>query len=438
MLFDDRILYAYSRMTDKVLTFIFWVPFSFIFLLTQYIRKFRHAFAVSFIFCGLPLVWVLREAIGITNIQLFTWIVMATVVMILPQFKGHLYGDTKAIVFPLSFLAYLIVISFASGIPEDNGFIYLLFVFSVFVGLMTVPTRNLILVPILFLFISALSCVITVGNIILNDIELIGRIYAGDSNSPNQLSFVGGLAMVSGLFVLFNHVSTNRWTQFLSYMSILLGLIIVILSVTRSTVLGLVLCAVICIFFKITKLITIQTRHDCTNAKIIKAKKIGARITILLLFLLGGYLYAGDIVSVYFFQFITYFQKGILSYFYGITGIEESAETRYYQIYLALNGIFEYPIAGHGYKSLYVDFPILQSFYDLGLFGGIYFLIIALLLPIIFIIRTMISVNSPALQRFVAYVYVYFTPNLILHGQPYDYPLWLPIVLLFRFIKFKK
>jgi len=112
----------------------------------------------------------------------------------------------------------------------------------------------------------------------------------------------------------------------------------------------------------------------------------------------------------------------------GLREVDESAEAR---TMLRERAFSEFNMWGQGYDALYVDAPVLQAFFDLGLLGGLAFVLVTLVLPFGWWILKVRSSGISVEQRFPFLVYLFFLPNLILHGRPYDFSVWLPVMLLF-------
>jgi hypothetical protein len=125
----------------------------------------------------------------------------------------------------------------------------------------------------------------------------------------------------------------------------------------------------------------------------------------------------------------THLELGYLGYVEGVSGVESSAETRRR---LMSNELADLNWIGHGYRSLYIDCPVLQAFGDGGLALGLCFVVTTLCIPLTFIgIKLMSSYEVTLLERLMIYFYLISMPNLFLHGEPYDFTTWFYMIAIY-------
>jgi len=90
---------------------------------------------------------------------------------------------------------------------------------------------------------------------------------------------------------------------------------------------------------------------------------------------------------------------------------------------------------GRGYKSDYLDVPILESWVNHGVFGFVFFAGFNFFL-LIFAIRE-VRRNTNPLTTFLAYFFLSMMVLLITGGRPYDIAFWFPYTVMIRFLGIK-
>jgi hypothetical protein len=90
---------------------------------------------------------------------------------------------------------------------------------------------------------------------------------------------------------------------------------------------------------------------------------------------------------------------------------------------------------GRGYKSLYMDVPVLEALINHGVFGLIFFGGFVYYLCI-YTFKELRS-NTNVLTTFLAYVFLYLLVGLFSGGRPYDLSYWFPFALMIRFLGIK-
>ncbi len=94
---------------------------------------------------------------------------------------------------------------------------------------------------------------------------------------------------------------------------------------------------------------------------------------------------------------------------------------------LFINGTILQQLFGHGYAYFWMDVPYLEAFIDLGVFGGIWYLIIQLIMPLKVIFR---KTNDVALRFSQYFAIIAITYNLY-SGLPYGQYKFVPVIILF-------
>ncbi|PSB04088.1 hypothetical protein [Merismopedia glauca] len=411
----------------------------------------RHSYGVALIFAGLPIVWILRALVNAPNSQIYS-IVAMILGLCLIVYPPKLWKCTLEVIFPpltqsfwqlvpLLFLIPALVASFLANIPDDLGGVYILFLIAFLIAFNTVPYERLKFLPQACFVISATGCLVVLLYALKSGIGLSGqRLTAAATNSPGQIAYMGGTALISGIATL-NHLSKSLSSLLrnYAYAAIMLGTAVVILAVSRSTLIGLSLCLLFALFNRIyyfapEKLPPIHLK--------IKPKKswfssTELKLIIWAVILIFAILYWENLLltlspvaktfNTYQERFWTYLQKGYQTYAEG-TGTELSAGKRRALLTYAISN---FDNLGHGYKSLWVDCPLAQAFYDGGLLGGLLFLAVALIIPVACIANLTYFQPVDPIKSICIYLYIFSSPTLVLHGQPYDFYFWLRIVIIY-------
>lgn len=105
--------------------------------------------------------------------------------------------------------------------------------------------------------------------------------------------------------------------------------------------------------------------------------------------------------------------------FTGGGGEERSAQGRFNTRNIAIETFLDHPLAGAGYKTLWVDFPVVQAFQDLGILFGSIFVIAFILIPARALFMSFRAKDVPG--SFICLMYLMNAPRLFFHGQPYDW-----------------
>jgi hypothetical protein len=90
---------------------------------------------------------------------------------------------------------------------------------------------------------------------------------------------------------------------------------------------------------------------------------------------------------------------------------------------------------GRGYKSLFMDVPLLESLINHGIFGLIFFGGFNY-----YLFKSTIKElkeKSNILTQFLAYFFIYFIVLLVSNGRPYDVSFWFPYAVMIRFLGVK-
>lgn len=412
----------------------------------------RHSLGIAIIFVGIPLAWLLRDFLKLpAQNQSLTILLLVIGLTLMIEPRKTLESVLKFLFFPLSKFSYrfapllfLIPSTFAAAAmsPIDiQGLLFFLFTLIFFVTLHTIPFTRLTLIPYYFVAVGGLTSLLVLMNQISSGTELFGqRIRIGETNSPGQLGFMGIMTVVSGIFILiYRKNEVGLLFKLVIYAAIPSGIFLWVLSTSRSTIINFALCTIFTTFYlsikssKIRKgqarISTIQKKSFTTKLFSILSKGV---IFLMILFILESRApnlsSVTDLVTTYANSIVSGVEKGYAS-FKGDDDEEESAATRKMNRDIALENL--HPL-GSGYKTLWLDLPVLEAVQDGGILGGGIFVIVTLVIPWIYIFT--ICVTNPTISStklFCVYAYIYDSPTILIHGRPYDFYIWLRIILLY-------
>lgn len=389
----------------------------------------KHAIGFALTLVGLPIVWVLRGMFGISGDgAAFSYVFMAAAVALLVRWTSllrlRLYGPSTPLLWPIGFIVPSLLLGASAGAIED--WMYLAFLLVVILGFYTVPMRAWRDLPYMLLMVSFVACGLTLFDAMIGGVDLSGqRLYAGDSGSPNQLSFVGGIAVVTALYLLKSRWALRGFKFYYVMASLPIGLIVILLSGTRSTIVGLALSALGYSVYWVFSVGQGEGSKSIKRRSLLTLPRLLIGLTIG--YLLSVFLLPENVLLGYLDTLIDFLQRGYQAYFYG-QAVEESAEIRHRLLLYAFSHL---TVGGEGFKALYVDFPLLQAFYDLGIIGGSLFLFVSVAVPAAFFKTILFSKKKYTIDLYGALIYLLFFPNLFVHGQPYDFSIWLPIILFY-------
>jgi hypothetical protein len=223
----------------------------------------RHSYGIALILTGLPIVWILRDLANAPNSQTYSIVAMVLGLCAI-AYPDRLPRCTLEVLFPplaksfwqivpLLFLIPALIAAFLANIPEDLGALYILFVIAFLIVLNTVPYERLKFLPQACLVISTTGCLVVLLYALKSGVGLSGRrLIAAATNSPGQVAYMGATALICGVFAL-NHLSKhlNGMMRYYAYIAIMLGTAVVIFAVSRSTIIGLVLCLLVSLFNRV-------------------------------------------------------------------------------------------------------------------------------------------------------------------------------------------
>jgi len=243
-----------------------------------------------------------------------------------------------------------------------------------------------------------------------------GRLYVGDTENPLIVSWTSGLNVIFVLYYIFRYKPKYTTVIFLMGV-ILLSMYLYLLSFSKSSVLGILF---IIIYF--VKKIGLY--------KILRKK---TTYIIVILFIFIFMFFREQIINIY--KLLTLSVNSLL---YN-TGEILSADIRHenfeitFEKYLTVDNFW-----GWGINSFRMDSPILQVIVDFGYFIGGLFILFFLVFPLLLIFYKIKAKRIKMKEEIAIIIYLFFLPNFLFHGTPYEYIIWIPVIFFFCFVKFPK
>lgn len=381
------------------------------------------AYGIALVLFGQPLAWMARFMVGAANDILYSVAIMTLGLVLAVDFRGLTPPRIHGRLWPTALTGFTLLIIVLMSVYSDNSgerdWMYFTAEAVFFLVVNTCRTQQLESLPTAISQVSTLSIVLFLiqwfqqGGMFAST-----RAYIGDSGSPNQLANVAIAAVLTGVQLLFTPRS-SIFQVILGTTSIATGIFAIIVAQTRSVFFGIALWILIVLF-------TVARRRS-NKAQLQYIFWMALRIgTISLIFGSALLLVQRDKIQSRIEMLGEYFVRGYLSFVLGEDNIEESAETRRN---LRQQTLDELDPIGHGYKYLYIDFPLLQAFSDGGIAFGLLFLITALIVPNLMAVKMLISPHLSHFYVLAALITIQEVPNLFLHGQPYDYSHWFLLIV---------
>ncbi|MBP6007900.1 MAG: hypothetical protein KA740_09375 [Rhodoferax sp.] len=246
--------------------------------------------------------------------------------------------------------------------------------------------------------------------IFLNSIQSQQRI-----SFENEAYTLTAYAAATGIVLAFFYISRNG-INFLSISTLGLSAYIVILSGTRSVYGG--------IFISIVYILIGSKVNQSVHLSKYK-RNFYIFISIILMMIIIG------LLSDRFEILVSRIVEGLYSLFSANSYLDQSAVGRRIQRAHALNLFSQHPLSGAGIKYYWVDFPLLQIFSDMGLFIGSVYILYFFLYPLNQCRIGFWQKNQT--QMLLGSLYLLNLPRMFLHGQPYDWGIFIYTLPLLAF-----
>ncbi len=409
----------------------------------------RYSVGIAMMFNGFPLIFFFRDTLGIgpaSSVFTIAFFSLAFLFMLPAHLFQKMYKPNILLLnlglgFLLVSVYYFLFINYGGKSAADAG--YFFFIFAFLILLLHVPNEikdTLVLV----MFVLSLFCNATLVYSLLTDPNWSPGMRAAVSfanqgaqpgGNPHMTARNGIVCLVSAM-VLIPRFSGVLMKLFL-FFSILFSLGVVVMSLAKSSYIGIGLM-ILCYFFfrfRIGKAVS-SMRHFFTFRNMVLA----VLAVIGIQYFLSLYYNVFDILLGYW----SSFESRIMNVIFTALGVKLTATADIdYSAMGRVNGFEEFmdtlfswnALMGRGYKSVYLDVPILESFVAEGIPGFLFFASFNLFLLVYSIREIRRGTNS--LTTFLAFFFISMSILLLTGGQPTEIAFWFPYCVFIRFLGIK-
>ncbi len=406
----------------------------------------RYSVGIAMLFNGFPLIFFFRDTLGIGPASsTFTAIFFAFALLLMTPTNLFLrFYSPNPVLFNLGvgflFLSVYYFIFFNStgmGVTDIGNYAY---IFAFLLLLLSIPSDvKDTLVPVLFIF-SLFSNLTLVYSLITDPSWTLGmRAAVSFSNegaqaggNPHITARNGIICLLTAMVLIPQYKSI--FAKLFLYFSVLFSLAVIVLSLAKSSYLGVGLMLGLYVFynFKVTKIFSaVGSLFTFKNIMLFGLVMVGIS------YFLSQYGGVMDNLLNYWDMFEGRIMDVIFTSF-GVklsdtADIDASAMGRVSGFGTFLDTIYSWDVfLGRGYKSGFLDVPILEAWVNHGILGFLFFNGFNFCL-FIYSIQEIRRMTTP-LSTFLAYFFISLIVLLISGGRPYDISYWFPYVVMIRFL----
>jgi len=414
--------------------------------ITQNFNNLRYSVGIAMMFNGFPLIFFIRDTLKIgpaSSVFTAVFFLLALILMVPAHLFRRLYKPNP-ILFNLglgfvllSFYYFMFINTGGKPIADIGNYV---FIFGFLILLLHVPndvSETLVAV----LFILALFANITLVYSLLTDPNWTPGMRAAVSFSndtaqpggnPHITARNGVICLVTAIVLLGK--TKGVFTKLFLFFSILFSLGVVVISLAKSSYIGigLMMLAYFIFQFKVRNIFTaIGNMFKFRNFIVIILILVGIN------YFLSRY---GNVINLIL-GYWDVFESRIMDVIFTSFGVKltETADVDYSAMGRVsgfgsfVDTLFSWDaFLGRGYKSVYLDVPILESFVNHGIMGFLFFASFNFFL-FIFAIRE-IKRNTNSLSTFLAYFFISLVILLITGGRPTEIAFWFPYLVMIRFL----
>lgn len=408
------------------------------------------------VFMGSPLIFFFKEIAGFGGASTFTIgsLVLGMILMISPDNIFKKFYKPNLPLFRLASVFILIaLINFFFANPfygyAANRYVFIrdlgnyMFIFTFFFLLLGVSNDIKDYFLPIVVFLTFLGSVCLIYSMATNPYFVIGQrasvVFGDGSTTASGNPHVYARNAFGGVFASYLMLKNKNffWKVF-SLANLVLSIIVLVLTQARSILLAFFFTVAIFCYYNIS-------RQSVKNVflGIFKPQNL-----FLIVLLFAGFSYfvstqakLVSIITMYYDAVTITFTKAILT----ATGMAEDTKSIDYSAMGRVNSFaefkkvfFETPwqlILGKGYRFLYMDIPLLETWIDCGIMAFISFSLMNL---VIFkeALRAIKEGTNP-LTTFLGYFYMCYFVGLFTGGEPYGTPYWFIFCVMIRFLGIK-
>ncbi|WP_128545218.1 hypothetical protein [Larkinella soli] len=151
----------------------------------------------------------------------------------------------------------------------------------------------------------------------------------------------------------------------------------------------------------------------------------------------------GDLIAILYGYFVAFIERNMENV-YALLGLKIQNQaaafdasagnraTSFMYLQNIIRGHQHVLLTGQGYKSAYLDVPIMEALINHGVLGFVTFS--AFCFSVLFYSLRAMKENSDQLSIFLAYFYIMLFVQLFTNGRPYEISFWHPFCLMIRFM----
>ncbi|KAA6439733.1 hypothetical protein FEM33_11075 [Dyadobacter flavalbus] len=414
--------------------------------ITSNFTNLRYSLGIAMMFNGFPLIFFFRDTLGIgpaSSVFTAIFFTLALLLMTPVHLFKRLYKPNTILLnlglgfLLLTFYYFLFINSVGKSVADIGNYV---FIFGFMVLLLHVP-NDVKDTLIAVLFVLSFFANITLVYSLLTDPNWTPGMraavsFANDGAQPGGNPHItarnGVICILTAMIMLVR--TKGIFTKLFLFFSVLFSLAVVILSLAKSSYLGLGLMIGAYLLF--------QFRVSSIFSAVGNAFKFRNMLIIILIFVGINYFLNryGDILNLLL-GYWDVFESRIMDVIFTSTGLKlsDTADVDYSAMGRVsgfgefIETLFSWNVfLGRGYKSDYLDVPILESWVNHGFFGFVFFAGFNFFL-FIYAIRE-IKRNTNQLTTFLAYFFLSLMVLLITGGRPYDIAFWFPYAVMIRFL----
>ncbi|GAB3898593.1 hypothetical protein GCM10028803_18320 [Larkinella knui] len=429
------------------------LPSSFLELFTwRKLHLMRYVVGILMVIDGYPLIFFFKETLRIApGSTAFTaaFLALGFILMIPFHFMRKLYRlNTNLLNMALLFFAVMI---FYMAFYRDQWFkdgtmdtIYYIYVALFLFLLINIPNDIIeVFVPIVIAF-TVVSNLALVYALLTDPTWNIGQRAAiqygeGEYRSGNPHVFArNALMSVVACGIWAFRPQTGFILRIMSLGACIFSMGILVMTQTRSSIVALIL--IIGLFF----MFNIRPRQIKDAVK--GLMRPASLVMIAIVFLGIGYFMRknGDLIAILYGYAVAFIERNMENV-YAVLGIKVQNQfaatldasagnraTSFQYLQNIIEGHLHVILVGQGYKSTYLDVPLLEALINHGLPGFVTFT--AFCFSALFYSLKTIRDNPDSLSTFLAYFYIMLFVQLFTNGRPYEISFWHPFCLMIRFV----